>query len=221
MSLVIGSLLLLVLTAVSQTAIAGNPLRYAEDRSPAIVNPLFATTMSEARLNELVFEGLFSDDLELRSAPRLAERWELADDNKSIVIYLRHGVKWHDGNPFRAEDVAFSINAMKNRATASTEAGRAAWIKSVQVVDDVTVTLTFNDPEYAPEDKLHFKILPAHKFDSDTVSRTDPFRNQPIGTGPYAVTSFNDDNSITMDKWADYWGESHLDKTVMREVADH
>ncbi len=87
------------------TALATPPLRYAEDRAPAIVHPAFATSMSEARVNELVFEGLFSDDYELRSTPRLATALTLADDRKSATVTLRQGVTWHDGTPFTAADV--------------------------------------------------------------------------------------------------------------------
>jgi peptide/nickel transport system substrate-binding protein len=195
-------------------------LRYAEDRAPAIVNPLFATSMSEARVDELVFEGLFADDLELRSVGRLAESFELAPDMKSMTIRLRKGVKWHDGMPFGANDVVFSIQAYKSTQTASSEAGRVTWIQSVSAVDESTVKLTFVKPEYAPQDKLHFKILPAHKFTSANVKRTDPFRTQPVGTGPFTIGSFNDDSSITMSRNSTHWSPAHLEEVVMREVSD-
>jgi peptide/nickel transport system substrate-binding protein len=212
---------LLTLLLLCSTAAWTKPLRYAEDRAPAIVNPLFATTMSEARVNELVFEGLFTDDQELRSAPRLAESWELAEDGMSMTLALREGVTWHDGKPLIAQDVAFTIGAMKDRGTASTEAGRAGWIKSAEVIDNRHIRLHFVDAEYAPEDKLHFKILPDHLFNGTTVKRTDPFRNGPIGTGPMSVTSFNDDNSISLARYNQYWGKAGVDEFVMREVADH
>lgn len=195
-------------------------LRYAEDRAPSIVNPLFATSMSEARVGELVFEGLFADDQELRSVGRLAEKFELAPDLKSMTVTLRQGVNWHDGTPFTSADVKFSIDAYKSAATASSEAGRVAWISSVTPTDAYNVTITFVKPEFAPQDKLHFKILPAHKFSSTAVKRTDPFRAQPIGTGPFSVGSFNDDASITLKKWGDHWSAAKVDELVMREVSD-
>jgi peptide/nickel transport system substrate-binding protein len=195
-------------------------LRYAEDRAPSIVNPLFATSMSEARVDELVFEGLFADDLDLRSTGRLAESFELAPDLKSMTIHLHQNVKWHDGVPFGAADVQFTIDAMRAQGTASSEAGRVAFIDQVQVKDPTTVVLTFKKPEYAPQDQLFFKIMPAHKFSSTTVKRTDPFRTQPVGTGPFTVASFNDDSSITMTKWGSHWDPAHLDQMVMREVSD-
>jgi len=210
---------LLTLAAVGLAAQAA-PLRYAEDRAPGIVNPAFATSMSEARINELIFEGLYTDSTELASVPRLAADATLSPDKRAMRIRLRTDVKWHDGTPFTADDVVFTVKALKNKQTASPEVGRVLWIDSARKIDRHTVELRFGQPEYAPQDKLHFKILPAHRFDGDVIPRTHPFRNRPIGTGPWSVTSFNDDNSVTLQKWRDYWGEARIDEFVMREVAD-
>jgi peptide/nickel transport system substrate-binding protein len=196
------------------------PLRYAEDRAPGVVNPAFATSMSEARVNELVFEGLYTDSTELASVPRLAAEATLSPDKRAMRIRLRTDVKWHDGTPFTSTDVVFTIDALKNTQTASPEVGRVTWIESARAIDRHTVELRFVAPEFAPQDKLHFKILPAHRFDGPVIPRTHPFRNRPIGTGPWAVVSFNDDNSITMQRWRDYWGDARIDEFVMREVAD-
>jgi len=209
--------LILVLLGASATAA---PLRYAEDRAPGIVNPLFATSMSEARLNELIFEGLFIDDKELRSSPCLAAGIRLAEDRLSMVIDLKQGVQWHDGQPFTAADVEFTIRTLKDARTASPEAGRVAWIDTVEVHGDNSVTLTFTHEEYAPQDKLHFKILPKHKFSGTEVKRTDAFRNRPVGTGPYRVTSFNSDNSISLSVFDNYHDKTRLREVMMREVSD-
>jgi peptide/nickel transport system substrate-binding protein len=210
----------LLLAALSLPAMGGSTLRYAEDRAPATPNPLFATTMSEARLNELVFEGLYTDDRELRSKPNLAASSVVATDRMSMTLTLKQGVTWHDGHPFNAEDVIFTIHAMKSTETASPEAGRVSWIETVRGVDDHNLEITFKSPEYAPADKLHFKILPAHLFDSTDVRRSHPFRNQPIGTGPWKFHGFNDDNSVTLLRHEAYHGTANLSEVVMREVSD-
>lgn len=200
-------------------SVAGS-LRYAEDRAPAVVNPLFATSMSEARVDELVFEGLFADDLELRSTGRLAESFEVSPDLRSMKVRLRRDAVWHDGREVTADDVVFSIEAYRSPVTASTESGRVAWIASAVAQDPHTVVLEFARPEFAPQDKLHFKILPRHLFSSPDVKRTDPFRTKPVGTGPFVVQSFNEDNSITLARHARHWRPATLDEVVMREVSD-
>jgi peptide/nickel transport system substrate-binding protein len=196
------------------------PFRYAEDQAPAVVNPLFTTSMSEARLNELVFEGLFTDNKDLATTPELAEGAEINADRTEQIVHLRQDVVWHDGKPFVADDVVFTIQAMQSVGTASTEAGRVDWIKKAEAIDSHTVKLTFTRPEARPEDKLFFKILPKGRFASTTVKRTDPFRQSPIGTGPYKVSKFNDDGSVTMSRFDAWHDKTTLQEVVMREVSD-
>lgn len=217
----ISSRLALLLLGASGSALAGGTLRYAEDRAPAILNPLFATTMSEARIHELVFEGLFTDDTELRSVPRLAASLELAPDGRSARVHLRRDVRWHDGEPFDAGDVVFTIQAMKHPGTASSEAARVAWIREAVAVDAHTVELRFESVERAPEDRLHFKILPEHRFAGPEVPRTHPFRTAPVGTGPFTLVSFNDDASITMQRNPLSPAPASIDTVTMREIADN
>jgi len=206
-----------LLTSLSAS---GAPFRYAEDQAPAIANPVFATTMSEARINELLFSGLYTDNKDLATSPLLAEGAELSEDFTELTVSVRQDVRWHDGSPFTAEDVVFTIEAMKDRGTLSTEAGRVAWIDKAEVIDAYTLKLTFAHPEARPEDKLFFKILPKHGFDSTTLKRSDPFRANPIGTGAYTLANFNDDNSISLMANDNYNGTVRLDEIVMREVSD-
>jgi peptide/nickel transport system substrate-binding protein len=210
----------LLLLALAAAPVSAAPFRYAEDQAPAIVNPMFATTMSEARVNELLFEALYTDDKDLATTPQLAERAQLAPDRMSQVVWLRQDVSWHDGERFDADDVVFTVQAMKDKGTASTEAGRVSWIKNVEKTGDFQVRFDFNRAESRPEDKLFFKILPAHRFTGSTVKRTDDFRTRPTGTGPFSLERYNDDNSISMVAAEGYRGETGLAELVMREVSD-
>ena len=97
---------ILLLGLLASAPAWGQALRYAEDKSPGIVNPVYTTSMSEARLNELLFEGLYIDNTELMSVPALAEASELSDDKTQMTIRLRYDVRWHDGVPFTAKNVA-------------------------------------------------------------------------------------------------------------------
>jgi len=211
----------LVLAAgLGATTAQGGDLRYAEDQAPAIVNPLFATSMSEARIDELVFEGLYTDDKDLATTPDLALSSEVSADRSEMTIHLRPGVTWHDGTAFSSKDVVFTIQAMKDGGTLSTEKGRVDWIDSAIAVDDLTVRLRFVRPEARPEDKLFFKILPAHLFDGTAIKRTDPFRNTPVGTGPFLLDHFNDDGSISLSSYPQHRVPAGTAQLTMREVSD-
>lgn len=214
------SWMLLSLTLLALPATAAN-FRYAEDQAPAIVNPLFGSTMAEARVNELLFDGLYTDNQDLATTPALASTAELSPDKTEMTLSLRDDVVWQDGKPFTAADVVFTIQAMQDKGTASTEAGRVAFIKAVTAVDEHTVKLKFARPESRPEDKLLFKILPAHGFSGGTaVKRTDAFRNKPVGTGPWKLVKYNEDNSISFAQNGDYRGNVGISEITMREVSD-
>jgi peptide/nickel transport system substrate-binding protein len=209
-----------MLTSLLILAASADSLRYAEDQSPAIINPLFTTTMSEARIDELIFESLFTDNKELATTPMLAEDFTLSDDGLSMELRVRQDVEWHDGHHFDAGDVVFTIGALKNPATLSTESGRVSWIARAEQLDTYSLRLTFTEPQARPQDKLFFKILPAHAFQGTTVKRTDPFRTNPIGTGSYRLSRYNEDASITLSRFADHRTGGRIPEIVMREVSD-
>ncbi len=204
---------------------AAAQLRYAEDQAPAIVNPLFTTSMAETRVGELVFQSLYADDHTLASVPQLAESGELSTDRMHMTVRLRDSVNWQDGSPFTAKDVVFTVHAMKDPATASTEAGRAQFISDCREVGDHAVQFDFVRPELRPEDKLTFKILPAAAFAGLPVKRTDAFHLAPIGTGPWSLVKYNDDNSVSFSANPGYKGPDGKDdvgiaQITMKEVAD-
>ncbi len=213
-------LLILALAVSFALPATGGSLRYAEDQAPGIVNPVFTTTMSEARVNELIFDGLYTDNQELASEPALVSSTTVDDDRSGMTLNLRSDVYWHDGTPFTADDVVFTVDAMKNEESLSTEAGRVSWIDAAEALDSATVRLTFVQPELRPEDKLYFKILPKHKFEGTALKRSDPFRSRPLGTGPYKLDRYNDDNSITFTAYEDFRSSTGISELVMREVSD-
>ena len=210
-----------ILGLSAATAAAAAPFRYIEDRAPAIIDPLFTTTMGEARMQELVFDGLFTDDKNLKSTPLLARSIQVSEDRQSAEVSLRTDVRWHDGQPFTANDVVFTIEAMKNPGTLSPEGARVSWIESCEATGPHSVRFTFDRPQPNPADRLYFKILPAHVFQSTVVRRDDPFHTRPIGTGPFRVERFETDHSIALSaaEGASRQNRS-ISEMVMREVSD-
>ena len=89
----------------------------------------------------------------------------------------------------------------------------------VEAKGDLQVQFTFEQVEVAPQDKLFFKILPAHLFRGSVIRRGDAFRTQPIGTGPYKLVSYNEDNSITFARNADFRDTVGVRELVMRELS--
>ena len=91
-------------------------------------------------INRVIFDGLTKPGKDLAPAPDLAESWTIAPDGLSWTFKLRSGVKWSDGTPFSADDVAFTFNdvVLKPDLGAQNRASYAA-VKTVTVVDPTTV----------------------------------------------------------------------------------
>ena len=117
--------------------------------------------------------------------PALAESWELVGDDTYIFI-LREGVTWHDGEPFTADDVVFTVEYIKDHPYMWVDSGI---VEGAEAIDDLTVKMTLSAP-FAPFlDNVAgtLPILPKHIWAdvSDPVNYRD--QEALIGTGPYTM----------------------------------
>ncbi|MDQ2188040.1 ABC transporter substrate-binding protein [Alcaligenaceae bacterium A4P071] len=169
-----------------------------------------------------VTEGLLKYDYDLNPQPQLATRWDVAPDGKTYTFYLRQGVKWHDGKPFTAADVAYSIGVLKK----IHPRGRNTFanVTTIDTPDDHTVVLRLAKP--APYLIRAFvatetPIIPKHLYDG-----TDPMSNPrtaaPVGTGPFIFKEWVRGSHIAYDRNPDYWdsGKPYIDRLIVRVVSD-
>lgn len=180
-------LTVLLAAGVAGVAVGGSGFEYAEDELAFTLNPLHESSMAETRLNELLFEGLWGPGYDGQPEPRLAEGYELSTDRLSMTIFLKDGLRWSDGEPITAADVEFTIAAFQHPKTGSPDRSRLAFIKKARATGRQTIKLTFDGPEAEPLEKLYFKVLPRHKFESAAVGRRDPFWFKPTTSGPFTV----------------------------------
>jgi peptide/nickel transport system substrate-binding protein len=172
----------------------------------------------------LVFVDLLNNAAE---TPMLATGYTWSPDGKTITFTIRSGVKWSDGQPFSAADVAFTFNLMKKvPATDLYALWTGAGLQSVTVQGTNQVVMSFDKPA-----KTYFfnfadqvGIVPQHIFDTgaaalhpDTWPDTDP-----IGTGPYTVSPCTP-NNIQMVANPTYWqaGEPHIQKVEYPAYLDN
>jgi len=136
--------LAIVLFAIGPAA-AQSVLRIGLNDDPDALDP----TISRAYTGRLVFaavcDKLFDVTPELKIVPQLATGHEWAPDQRSIVIKLRPGVKFHDGEPFNAEAVKFNIERHIN-TPGSFRKPEIGQISSVDVVNETTVRLNLSEP---------------------------------------------------------------------------
>ena len=160
-------------------------------------------------LTNHIFDPLFtSKDFEI--VPCLAEEYEWVDDETTLKIKLREGVKFHDGSDMTAEDVKFTMDLLQERGM--TFGGN---YKETEIVDDHNVLIHLNDPNPALINTLSMSqtcILPSDAYDPEA------FAKNPIGTGPYKIYEYGEGDYYTLERFDDYWGEPAKTKYLTLKI---
>jgi peptide/nickel transport system substrate-binding protein len=200
--------------------------RYVEGvmRPPERINPLFAAgNTTDADLSALIFSGLIRIAPDGTPLPDLAERWEITGNGQSYTFHLRRGVAWHDGEPFDAEDVAFTFDAISDPGFKGDPA-LAQLVQGVVVEarDPYTVEFTL-EQTYAPFlAYLGVGILPEHLLSGLDANQlfNAPYNAQPVGTGPYRMERRTDTTVELVTNSTYYLGPPHIEELAIRVFRD-
>lgn len=156
---------------------------------PKTINPLYAVNRDvDSDLSKLVYSSLFKYDQNGALVNDLAESYEV--NGKEYSIKIRSNAKWHDGSSVTADDVIFTIDAIKNEEYRSPLKSSFSGVE-VEKIDEFTLKLTLNT-SYAPFlEILSFGILPKHIWAniSPSSAALSELNLKPIGSGPYIFKS--------------------------------
>lgn len=171
-------------------------------------------------INLLLFNGLTGHDGDNAVIPALAKSWDFDEETCTYTFHLEEDVRWHDGEPFTAEDVQFTIEAIMDPENGSENAPNFEDVEEITVIDDHTISFRLSAPNVAFLDYMTMAILPKHLLEGEDMQTSDFFRS-PIGTGPYKLASWDEGQAITLEKNADYFrGEPNIDTIVFKIVPD-
>ncbi len=171
-------------------------------------------------INLLLFDGLTSHNGKNEVAPGLAKSWEFDETACTYTFHLEEGVVWHDGEPFTAEDVKFTIEAVMDPENASENAPNFADVEEITVTDEHTVSFRLSAPNVAFLDYMTMAVLPEHLLAGEDMQTSDFFR-APVGTGPYKLESWDVGQAIVLTKNEDYFkGTPHIDQVIFKIVSD-
>lgn len=187
----------------------GGELKLLLWQAPTVLHPHNSTGTKDYMAAALVNEPLLGYTADSTLAPVLVtevptiENGGLAEDLSSVTYKLIPDVIWSDGEPFTAADVKFTFDWIAREENSAVTANNYANIESVEVVDDLTAKVNFKTPSlawYVPfSGNFGGSILPGHHWDFDITadSATQSFRSSPIGTGPYVVNTFSENDQVT------------------------
>ncbi len=200
-------------------AIIGQPGRF---------NPLFEEFNPPDRdVNRLIYCRLITFDPQGIPQGDLAAGWGISADTKIYNFALRQDARWHDGEPVTAEDVAFTIERMRESAISVPETWKTLW-RQVEVVVLDPYTLQFRLPApFAPFlDYLTFSILPKHIWENIPPEdmQDHPLNMEPIGCGPYQFDHLlleeGNIRGVVLKAYEGYYqGRPFIDEIVFRYYA--
>jgi peptide/nickel transport system substrate-binding protein len=204
-----------------------NILVVGQIAEPASLDPHVSTASNDFRIAVNIYDGLVRNapgTLEIE--PALATDWTISDDGLEYTFNLREGVSFHDGTPFNAEAVKFNFDRMldENHPFASTGPFPLAFffsaVENVEVVDDLTVKFTLNEP-FAPfmsnlASPTGLIVSPA----AVGASGADYGRN-PVGTGPFKFEEWQSNTRVVASRNDAYWdGAPSLEAVIFRPITD-
>jgi peptide/nickel transport system substrate-binding protein len=208
------------LSLMAGAAFAQTNLRIGLGDDPDGLDP----TLSRFYTTRIVFaamcDKLFDIDDKANIVPQLALSHETSEDGKTVIIKLRSGVKFHDGEPFNAEAAKFSLERHLNMKGSFRRPELAA-VDTIEVVDPLTVKLNLKQP-FSPlfaqlTDRAGMMVSP-----KAAEAAGDKFALHPVCAGPYKFVERIPQDRIVVEKFADYWNKDHvfIDKITYLPIID-
>jgi peptide/nickel transport system substrate-binding protein len=177
-------------------------------------NPYVSTSLGvEDNMQSMTYEPLLEFNIMQPTQapiPWLATSYDWSNGGKTLTFTMRPGVKFSDGTPMTASDVAFTFNLlMKNSALASQAPGPTPLPVSATAPNATTAVLTFSEPEYANLFLIGSTyVLPQHIWQSVSNPATYSDAN-PVGTGPYELSAYSS-QKVTFKQNPYYWQKSKV-----------
>ncbi len=209
---------LLLAAPATVAAQSASELRVALPWTPENLDPTMNLSSIRAAVGVSIFDSLVGRAADNRIAPQLAESWRLLDD-LTWQFKLRKGVVFHNGEPFNAEAVRFTIERVLDPNQKSPNRANIAEIAKVEVLDDFTVNLVTRQPYAALLNRLiDFPIMPP-KYTAEKGNAAVALR--PVGTGPFRFVELVKDDHLVVEAFDRHWrGAPKIRRIVFKPIPE-
>lgn len=165
-------------------------------------------------IRSTVFEALvFINPDTLQADPLLAESWEISEDGLTVTFKLKSGVTWHNGEPFTAADVVYSLKRVQDPAVGSPFAPQLVAVSNVEATDDQTVVLTLANT--VPGILANLAVIQIVNEASIGSINTAP-----VGTGPFKFVNWAPGDHIRVEAYPEHRSAPRLGAIEWRIVPD-
>ena len=229
-------------SAIAAAPESGGTLIFGRGGDSVGLDMAYETDGNSFMIGDNIFEALVAyKDESTALEPGLAESWETSSDGMTYTFQLRKGVKFHDGTPFNADAVVFSIGRMMKERNVKFY-GKGWEIPAQERTPEYWVSMEMDDTVGAIEATGEFTVVFKLKrveapflanmgmdfasIISPTAFMKNPkeFVHNPVGTGPFKLVKWVRDDQIILEKNKDYWDKSggpYLDKLVFRSIPEN
>lgn len=177
----------------------------------------YATSATASRVAKLIYASLFEMGEDASIKPFLAERFESIYD-KTFKVYLRKGLKFHDGTPLTADDVIYTLTELTSADVASPHGEKLDYLNSVKATNDTEILFELKRP-HAPflTDLSAIGIVSKKACNG----RSQTCRHENIGSGPYMVKNFDQaKESLLLVPFPDWYEGAPKNSLLFRVVRD-
>jgi peptide/nickel transport system substrate-binding protein len=170
-------------------------------------------------INWHLYDSLFYRQADTTTVPALAESYKVVNPT-TVDLKLRRGVKFHNGEPFNAEAVKFSLERILDPATKSPRVTAVGWLKSVEVLGTLEARLHFKAPSPIWLIELtNIGMMPPGYVKDKGLQH---FAQNPVGTGPYRFVRWTRGQEIVLDANPEYWkGPASIKTVVFKIIPDY
>jgi len=198
---------------ISDTLSMGGTFYYSLDEK-IILDPHSVADTYSASVTNQIFEGLIEFDINTQPIPALAESWIISDDRRTYTLFLRKGVRFHDGKVFKSEDVVYSLGEIISSTTsgglaaydflkkiegaAEFKEGKTDKLRGVEAVDSLTIKITLTEPYPLFLMVLAMDQVKILSTGTKIGSEGKNIWHNVIGTGPFKYGGYDENENLTL-----------------------